>query len=171
MGEMLDHDGHLMPPSVEIQQVFGASSSSIKVSWKLTSLVSPNAVDAINVDGFYILYRSCIGEPPGFTSITVLHAAATSYVVNRLDPFTPYEFMVIPFHRGLSGQPSALHKAKTLEARPLVAPTDLKWFQVTFAKSSVSNVDRSLHSEWALQKSTYRLLIYFLALFFLTQPH
>jgi hypothetical protein len=84
------------------------------------------------VDGFYILYRSCIGEPPGFTSITVLHSAATSYVVNRLEPFTPYEFLVIPFHRGLSGQPSALHKATTLEARPLVAPINLKWTQVLY---------------------------------------
>ena len=118
---MLD-DGQ-MPPTVDIQQVFGASSTSIKVSWRLTS-------DVLGVDGFYILYRSCIGEPPGFTSITVLHAAATSYVVNRLEPFTPYEFMVIPFHRGLSGQPSALHQATTLEARPFLAPTDLKWYQV-----------------------------------------
>ena len=134
MGEMLD-DSLNRPPTVEIQEVFGASSTSIKVSWKLKAGTSEV------VDGFYILYRSCIGYSPGFTSITVLHAAATSYVVNRLDPFTPYEFMVIPFHRGLSGQPSALHKAKTLEARPLVAPTDLQWFQVT-SKSSVSNVDR-----------------------------
>jgi hypothetical protein len=39
----------------------------------------------------------------GFTSITVLHAAATSYVVNRLEPFTPYEFLVVPFFKGLSG--------------------------------------------------------------------
>ena len=77
MGEMLD-DGQTLPPSVEIQQVFGASSTSIKVSWRLTA----SEVVSI-VDGFYILYRSCIGEPPGFTSITVLHAAATSYVVNR----------------------------------------------------------------------------------------
>lgn len=122
MGEMLD-DGQESLPNVEIHDVYGASSTSIKVSWKL-------ALASEAVDGFYILYRSCIGQPPGFTSITVLHAAATSYVVNRLDPFTPYEFMVIPFHRGLSGQPSALHKARTLEARPLLAPTDLKWFQV-----------------------------------------
>ena len=31
------------------------------------------------VDGFYILYRPRVGQPPGFTSITVLHAAATRY--------------------------------------------------------------------------------------------
>ena len=101
MGEMLD-DGHTLPPSVEIQQVYGASSKSIKVSWRLTTSEVVSIVDGklipfsiieimhlwnyikLNIiSGFYILYRSCIGEPPGFTSITVLHAAATSYVVNR----------------------------------------------------------------------------------------
>ena len=71
-----------------------------------------------------------MGRPPGFTSITVLHAAATSYVVNRLEPYTPYEFLVVPFYRGLSGQPSALYKALTLEARPVEAPTQLAWYQV-----------------------------------------
>ena len=52
------------------------------------------------------------------------------YVVNRLDPYTPYEFLVIPFHRGLSGKPSALHRAQTLEARPHLAPIQLQWYQV-----------------------------------------
>ena len=122
MGEMIDSNDE--PSAVSIEKLQGISPNSIKVSWELTS------GSEANVDGFYILYRSCIGEPPGFTSITVLHAAATSYVVNRLDPFTPYQFMVIPFYRGLSGQPSALYKAQTLEARPLVAPMDLDWIQV-----------------------------------------
>jgi hypothetical protein len=52
-----------------------------------------------------------------------------SYVVNRLEPYTPYEFMVVPFYRGLSGQPSALYKAMTLEAKPVEAPTQLAWCQ------------------------------------------
>ena len=65
------------PPSkISGLSVFGISPTSIKVSWKL---------DSGKVDGFYILYRPrSSGEPPLFTSITVLHAAATSYVVNRL---------------------------------------------------------------------------------------
>jgi len=37
---------------------------------------------------------------------------------------------VVPFYRGLSGQPSALYKALTLEARPVEAPTQLAWYQV-----------------------------------------
>ena len=134
MGEMLD-DGLSTRPSVDIERVYGASSTSIKVSWRLDDAQNADENDpqpsSNSVDGFYILYRSRVGEPPGFTSITVLHAAATSYVVNRLEAFTPYEFMVIPFHRGLSGKPSALHQAKTLEARPAMAPIDLKWYQVT----------------------------------------
>ena len=100
MGDMLENPNQ--PASVHIQNVQGTSSSSIKVSWKLASAASEVNIEVNTVDGFYILYRSCIGEPPGFTSITVLHAAATSYVVNRLEPYTPYEFLVIPFHRGLS---------------------------------------------------------------------
>ena len=47
----------------------------------------------------------------GFTSITVLHAAATSYVVNRLEPYTPYEFLVVPFYKGLSGSHENFLKA------------------------------------------------------------
>ena len=130
LGNILDEPRQ--PATVQILNVQGTSSSSIKVSWKLVASSTDMEVDTeVNtVDGFYILYRSCIGEPPGFTSITVLHAAATSYVVNRLEAFTPYEFLVIPFHRGLSGKPSALHRAQTLEARPHIAPTGLQWYQV-----------------------------------------
>ena len=139
MGDMLENPNQ--PASVHIQNVQGTSSSSIKVSWKLdntggiqssssSNTNQVNTAEVNTVDGFYILYRSCIGEPPGFTSITVLHAAATSYVVNRLEPYTPYEFLVIPFHRGLSGKPSALHRAQTLEARPNLAPIQLQWYQV-----------------------------------------
>ena len=90
MGDMLDDPRQ--PATVQILNVQGISSSSIKVSWKLAASIEVNT-EVNTVDGFYILYRSCIGEPPGFTSITVLHAAATSYVVNRLEPFTPYEFL------------------------------------------------------------------------------
>ena len=43
---------------------------------------------------------------------------------------------MVPFYRGLSGQPSALYKAMTLEAKPVEAPTQLAWFQV-----NVSTVD------------------------------
>ena len=50
----------------------------------------------------------------GFTSLTVLHAAATSYVVNRLLPYTKYEFIVIPFQRGSPGAASALVEAYTM---------------------------------------------------------
>ena len=50
----------------------------------------------------------------GFTSLTVLHAAATSYVVNRLLPYTKYEFVVIPFQRGSPGAASALVEAYTM---------------------------------------------------------
>ena len=94
MGDMLDDPRQ--PATVQILNVQGISSSSIKVSWKLAASRSIEVevnTEVNTVDGFYILYRSCIGEPPGFTSITVLHAAATSYVVNRLEPFTPYEFL------------------------------------------------------------------------------
>jgi hypothetical protein len=56
--------------------------------------------------------------------------SAFSYVVNRLEPYTPYEFLVVPFYRGLSGQPSALYKAMTLEAKPVESPAQLAWYQV-----------------------------------------
>ena len=80
------------PPSkISGLSVFGISPTSIKVSWKL---------DSGKVDGFYILYRPrSSGEPPLFTSITVLHAAATSYVVNRLKARV-FEHLV-SFWRGL----------------------------------------------------------------------
>ena len=127
------------PARVSSLTVFGLSSSSIKVSWKL-------ALDSSHrVDGFYILYRPKIGQPPGFTSITVLHAAATSYVVNRLEPHTPYEFLVVPFRRGLSGQPSPLYEAWTMEARPSHFPTNLRWYQVN--SSSVDIVWKPLKRE------------------------
>ena len=88
MGDLLLADLELNPPaSVEMLQVYGTSSSSIKVSWRLlTSAEAKNAnsntknnkvagpkgddggdengnlVAASSVDGFYILYRSCVGE-------------------------------------------------------------------------------------------------------------
>ena len=113
---------------IESLSIFGLSSTSIKVSWTLATG---------KVDGFYILYRPKIGEPPGFTSITVLHAAATSYVVSRLTPHTPYEFLVVPFRRGLSGKPSSLYEAWTLEARPSHFPTELKWVQVNSSSVNI----------------------------------
>ena len=52
-----------------------------QVSWRLTPPASQSHhgrhLEAEEVDGFYILYRPSVGRPPGFTSITVLHAAAT----------------------------------------------------------------------------------------------
>ena len=61
-----------------------------------------------------------------------------SYVITRLLPYTPYEFIVVPFRRGLSGEPSALFEAWTLEARPSQAPTDLKWYQVNSSSINVN---------------------------------
>ena len=61
-----------------------------------------------------------------------------SYVITRLHPFTPYEFIVVPFRRGLSGEPSALFEAWTLEARPSQAPSDLSWYQVNSSSIDVT---------------------------------
>ena len=61
-----------------------------------------------------------------------------SYVITRLQPYTPYEFIVVPFRRGLSGEPSALFEAWTLEARPAQAPSDLKWYQVNSSSIDVT---------------------------------
>ena len=69
-----------------------------------------------------------------------------SYVVNRLEPYTPYEFLVVPFYRGLSGQPSALYKAMTLEAKPVEAPTQLAWFQVNVSSVDILWKPISLHA-------------------------
>ena len=60
------------------------------------------------------LFQANLAEEVGFTSLTVLHAAATSYVVNRLLPYTKYEFVVIPFQRGSPGAASALVEAFTM---------------------------------------------------------
>ena len=80
------YDEQSNAPSIQALQVHGISSSSIKVSWRLAPASSaPHHVrhlEAEEVDGFYILYRPSVGSPPGFTSITVLHAAATRCVRN-----------------------------------------------------------------------------------------
>ena len=67
-------------------------------------------------------------------------------MVNRLEPYTPYEFLVVPFYRGLSGQPSALYKAMTLEAKPVEAPTQLAWFQVNVSSVDILWKPISLHA-------------------------
>ena len=94
-------------PAIEMLQVYGIASTSIKVAWRLAIDKETNQQGNLiyefynflskiikkisessssiyflfdivaRVDGFYILYRPRIGQPPGFTSITVLHAAAT----------------------------------------------------------------------------------------------
>ena len=78
------------------------------------------------------------------------------YVVNRLDPYTPYEFLVIPFHRGLSGKPSALHRAQTLEARPHLAPIHLQWYQVFIHSPQF----RGLCSMKKLQRKASKIAIF-----------
>lgn len=80
----------LLEGGLGITEAAGVSPTSVRVSWRL---VEPEEVRL--VDGFYILYRlsdsaaatSSLGNV-GFTSITVLHAAATSYAIHRLQPFT-----------------------------------------------------------------------------------
>ena len=120
---------------VEINHVGGTSPNSIRVSWRLTS----PRTDTSRVDGFYVLYRQKDNpEIIGFTSLTVLHAAATSYVVNRLLPYTEYEFLVIPFQRGSPGEASSLHKAHTMEVRPIGSPTGLRWRQVNTSSVEIS---------------------------------
>ena len=59
-------------------------------------------------------------------------------MITRLQPYTPYEFIVVPFRRGLSGEPSALFEAWTLEARPSQAPSDLNWYQVNSSSIDVT---------------------------------
>lgn len=109
---------------VQVLEIEGISPTSIKVSWRLQ-----DPEDVQRVDGFYILYREA-ASASGFTSLTVLHAAATSYNVNRLTPHTLYEFLVIPFQRGACGLPSPLRTAETQEIRPTFAPAHVGWSQV-----------------------------------------
>ena len=58
-------------PHVQAMQVHGISSTSIKVSWRLAlphtgkQYHSQRLPDSDDVDGFYILYRSTVGRPPG----------------------------------------------------------------------------------------------------------
>ncbi|CAB4070176.1 ROBO2 [Lepeophtheirus salmonis] len=118
---------------VDVLKIKGLSSTSIKVTWRLS-----NDATSDLVDGFYILYRCRRGSPAGFTSITVLHAGATSYVVNRLEPYTPYEFLVVPFQRGFSGHPSSLYIAWTLESIPNIQPKDLKWTPINGSSVNIT---------------------------------
>ena len=71
-------------------------------------------------------------------SFLLLQIFFNSYVITRLQSYTPYEFIVVPFRRGLSGEPSALFEAWTLEARPSQAPSELKWYQVNSSSIDVT---------------------------------
>ncbi|TRY78393.1 hypothetical protein TCAL_08987 [Tigriopus californicus] len=141
---------------VEILEIGGQSPTSIRVAWRLTH----PSTDLNLVDGFYILYREADHpEHFSFTSLTVLHAAATSYVVNRLMPFTKYQFVVIPFQRGSAGQASPLIEAFTEEIKPTHAPTHLNWRQVN-ASSIEIRWDPLNEEKFKGVPQGYQILIY-----------
>ena len=56
------------------------------------------------VEGFRIWFRSAQDEE--LRSIKVTHSQLSSFVINRLRPFTTYDVFVQPFYRGILGEPS-----------------------------------------------------------------
>ena len=75
-----------------------AGPTSVKITWNSA---------AEYVEGFRIWFRARDGDDPaGLKSIKVTHSQLSSFVINRLRPFTAYDVFVQPFYREILGEPS-----------------------------------------------------------------
>ena len=72
------------------------------------------------VEGFRIWFRSQDDEE--LKSIKVTHSQLSSFVINRLRPFTAYDVFVQPFYRQILGEPSQVAIVETEMAEPDAAP-------------------------------------------------
>lgn len=109
---------------IKLQEVKPINSTAILLIWKRQRKVDENISNKniiFNifqeplVQGYYIKWR---GPPllPDHTWVNVSDADTDSFVINGLNPFTSYEFFIIPYHESIQGMPSNSLDGKTLES-------------------------------------------------------
>ena len=99
---------------VELRDARPVTSSSVKLTWSLTS---PDYVE-----GLYIRFRELSGGSHNYNILTVLDVGTRSYTVDNLKKYTKYEFFISPFYKSVEGQPSNSRIAQTLEDVPSAPP-------------------------------------------------
>ena len=103
---------------IQLLSVEPLSSQSIKLSWEIRR-------NQRFVEGVHVRYRAVGEDDDGggqgrnagtdFVDITVDGNDATSFIIERLSPFTKYEVNVQPFYRSVIGRESSSLLATTLE--------------------------------------------------------
>ena len=92
--------------------------TSIRVSWRLN-----NGPGNRYVQGFKIHYRQRRTDRyENFQTITIRHASANTFTIQRLDEYVEYEIFVQPFHESISGLPSHMKLVRTHQDVPTEAP-------------------------------------------------
>ena len=91
------------PSAVRITNVKATGPTSVKVTWNSA---------AEYVEGFRVWFRA---EGEELKSIKVTHSQLSSFVINRLRPFTSYDVFVQPFYREILGEPSQVTKLSLIQ--------------------------------------------------------
>ncbi|XP_054290227.1 protein sax-3-like [Macrosteles quadrilineatus] len=109
---------------VNLKSVQPVSSTSVKVTWEILS--------GDHVEGVLIYSQ----DKNTTSSVSVLHSRdSSSYLVTGLQPYTQYQFFLIPFYKTVAGRPSNSATAVTLEDVPSEPPSHLQ--AVLVSKRSV----------------------------------
>ncbi|XP_037789931.1 roundabout homolog 1-like [Penaeus monodon] len=149
----LEHQGPLQGRLLNLSSLATLTSSSMKITWKVTGENS-------KFEGVYVHYRPRrslhalhlspqVESPPTYTSppssyyipwdtVTVMNAGASSYVLTRLIPNTEYEVFLVPFVRTEEGFPTALRVNTTHQDAPAGPPQDVSVHLVNLTHASVT---------------------------------
>ncbi|XP_076032123.1 roundabout homolog 2-like [Oratosquilla oratoria] len=131
----------LSMPVVRLVTVEPMSATAVRLTWQLL-------VESDLLEGLYVRYRpleSQVGNPMGALSVETVGVTTSSssltsstYIVTQLRPATWYEVFVVPFFRGVEGQPSAAVRASTMEDAPGVAPQGLHYTGVNSTTARIT---------------------------------
>lgn len=92
--------------------------TSIRVSWRLN-----NGPGNRYVQGFRVHYRQRrLDRYENFQTITIKHASANTFTIQRLNEYIEYEIFVQPFHESIAGLPSHMKLVRTHQDVPSEAP-------------------------------------------------
>ena len=101
--------------SVKMKSAFALDSNTVKVTWEFVAAHK-------YVQGYKVWFKKAADPSSRFSSVSVSHPEADSFVITGLDEHTEYDIFVQPFYKGVLGRPSHVKRTLTLMSVPSGAP-------------------------------------------------
>ena len=100
---------------VKIKSAFALDPNTVKVTWEFIAAHK-------YVQGYKVWFKKSVDPSSRFTSVSVSHPEADSFVITGLEEHTEYDIFVQPFYKGVLGRPAPVKRTQTHMSAPSGAP-------------------------------------------------